>query len=73
MANKRRTASSEHLTLVVRKRVFGFARNVQLVSNYELGIEEVVMNTENYRDHAKAMERGRELSSQLGVELVVED
>lgn len=70
MAKSRKTVDNDHLTLVVRKRLAGFARNVQLVANYQEGIEEVVMSTENYYDHNSAVDKAELLGRQLGIKRV---
>lgn len=73
MAKRRVTVDNDHLTLVVRKRILGLARNVQLVSDYGTALEEAVMVTENYFDHSTAADRAQELSKQLNVKMVVEE
>lgn len=71
MSKRRITVDNSHLTLVVRKKLFGFARNVQLVAYYRLSVEDVVMSTENYSNPLEAIRQAQLLKKQLGIKEVV--
>jgi len=72
MAKRRVTVDNDHLTLVVRKRLFGYARNVVLVSRYKKSLEEVVLTSETYYNHETAVQRATELGEQLNVKVAIE-
>lgn len=72
MTKRRKTVNNDHYTIVVTPRVLGFYYHVNLVSNYGLGIEEIVMSSENYFSKSNAMRAAETLSNNLAVPLTLE-
>lgn len=72
MSKRRVTVDSDHLTLVVSKKLWSLASNYRLVAHHKTKGEETLLTSVNYFKHEDALEQAKVLGKQLNVRTVAE-